>query len=876
MPSKKLTFLFLAICNLLLASTLSAQAQGVLKAYYTKITKQEHWEPYSRTREHADIMVELNDLLKVEFWRGTSYLPVLHSKNRSFPFEEIISRSGDGNKTMPDKTNLYSYVKIIEQTEKKTVIQWKYLPEFHSINPRITNSNLFVIETFTFKENGIVERIIKQGTQDPDAWNDPNYVIQRTYRLSTKGIKLITSKPIPNTYAKPLAAKPSPLLGPNIVEPILWWKFDEGNNKETLENIQKTKSFIKGNKVYWSQGISGTALSLDGYNNFVEHKSTIGNKDTYSFEVWIALAAAPFDLMGILSQENIGLFTDAEGGLHWKSGKSTITAHNALKGNYGKWVHIVGTKDSKAMRLYLNGKETASGKGNAIKLRSDIIKIGHSETLDPNATPYTLEGLIDEFRIYDLALTAQQIENSRINFYPGREIVENPDIEMALIPEGTSKGKFGAHYEKLKYTQRWDNLHRDGDYADIVVEYDNAPVKTIFWRAATYSPFHTNGSKGRFNSEFNENFGPTGPENDCCYEPMSDKKHEFSHARIIENTPARAVVHWRYPLSKPNKIINHTDTSTGWGDISDWYMYCYPDGITAYDMRFWTEDRNNFVEWSEGMILMGPGENPRDVLPFKSTVTNANLTEIQHWDWSTSSRKLDYYSWDNDPNTIKPTIQVINLKGSPYKPFLIFAEENVKYWGPYIHWDRLSHWPVGQRYSSLEVEKDGIDTRIAHFSLLKTIPPLFGEPGGHHKTGTITDGAYLTQVRLEGMTNRNLSELRRLQKSWANAPEIKDETGLSGSYQREQRAFVFTSTADTMTFTLDASETQPLDNPCLVIKHWGPHKDVQLTLNNKAEGIAFKKGIYMDTDGTETMVIYMPFTANTPTHITLKKGNKQQ
>ena len=63
---------------------------------------------------------------------------------------------------------------------------------------------------------------------------------------------------------------------------------------------------------------------------------------------------------------------------------------------------------------------------------------------------------------------------------------------------------------------------------------------------------------------------------------MSDKENRYSHVRIIENTDARAVVHWRYGLCE---VVNYTcanpDPTTGWTDWADEYFTIYPDGVAA-------------------------------------------------------------------------------------------------------------------------------------------------------------------------------------------------------------------------------------------------------------------------------------------------------
>ena len=144
-------------------------------AYYTHIVTSDEFEKYSRTGDYADIIVDLGkENGKFVFWRGSSYLPYWEpAKGEKVYADEIIPRSGDGSKTMPDKVNSFSVVKIIENSANKVVVHWRYLPVFGKGNPHseVIPTN-FVDEYFTFSPNGTVRRTIKQGTPEIDDWAD--------------------------------------------------------------------------------------------------------------------------------------------------------------------------------------------------------------------------------------------------------------------------------------------------------------------------------------------------------------------------------------------------------------------------------------------------------------------------------------------------------------------------------------------------------------------------------------------------------------------------------------------------------------------------------------------------------------------------------
>lgn len=134
----------------------------------------------------------------------------------------------------------------------------------------------------------------------------------------------------------------------------------------------------------------------------------------------------------------------------------------------------------------------------------------------------------------------------------------------------------------MSYFETWDALWRFGDYADVVVGFDQSPAKFVFWRGVSYVPMMVNETNQWFTEEFNETgWTATAPGDN---EPMSDKACWDSHVRVIENNGARVVVHWRYRLENPYHHWVNYDTN-GWGDIADWYYYIYPDGVASKLMR---------------------------------------------------------------------------------------------------------------------------------------------------------------------------------------------------------------------------------------------------------------------------------------------------
>jgi hypothetical protein len=148
------------------------------------------------------------------------------------------------------------------------------------------------------------------------------------------------------------------------------------------------------------------------------------------------------------------------------------------------------------------------------------------------------------------------------------------------LPSGPrGPGGFGAYYTTLKYAEAWDEPWRIGPDADVVVQFDNGGHKFVFWRGTSYIPCWVTDTDIWYTNEFVERRGKDSPNTKGCCEPMSDKQCRYSHVRIIENTDARCVIHWRYAPVDVGYNHPFIDPETGWSDWVDEYYTIYPDAI---------------------------------------------------------------------------------------------------------------------------------------------------------------------------------------------------------------------------------------------------------------------------------------------------------
>jgi len=416
------------------------------------------------------------------------------------------------------------------------------------------------------------------------------------------------------------------------------------------------------------------------------------------------------------------------------------------------------------------------------------------------------------------------------------------------LPAGENiPNNFGATYTKLKCSPEWDGLWRVGDYADIVVSFDNKPCRFVFWRGTNYLPSLVTepGTKGIWISD-------QGPEDytDQCYEHMSDKMCRYSHVRLIENTDARVVVHWRNASVGISYDWLSTDDD-GWGLWTDEYWYIYPDAVSVrYQVSGRLADFPG-VQTQQNEMLSQPGKRPEDNVPYDAITLSNMEGETETWNYSLGKTFRKGPAIAENRNLI-----YMNLY-SDYKHFNI--GEIGSHWVPYSQWEsmRLAHgytkYNAWNHYPFGLLPSDGTVTTGRDRTTSSCLGTLYG-------LQHLLDDGRSELYNIYGITNLPATELKVLNRSWNTAPQLTDiNGGKSNGYDKRQRAYVILKESDKLSFKLNGSEENPILNPCFVIKNWGSKPLAHLEIDGKKQAVDenFRQGIIKDTDCTETLVIWL-------------------
>jgi len=590
------------------------------------------------------------------------------------------------------------------------------------------------------------------------------------------------------------------------------------------------------------QGVKGKSKLFDGF--FTEHiiaANVIASSSSFTISAWIAPQEYASTVAAIADKE-----TDFKKGFLFGINQTgNLSASVAVNGD---WVTCVSSKavpllqwtyvsmvveNGKAINLYINGENVGSIvlTANTILCDTCLLSIGKTQTKTTAAnterttsafikTNNRFDGLMDELSIYANALTANEV---LANFKSIIPTVKQP-LQYRQMPSGkTGPAKFGAVYTKLKYSSGWDSLWRGSEQPDIVVRFDNSPVKFVFWRGTGYIPAIVNEKNMWMTDQSLEHWG-TGE----CYEAMGDKQTRYSHVRLIENNAARVVIHWRYALAGIKHQLFPEDEN-GWSDWADEYWTIYPDGIAARKQVLWSKryetDKAN-MQWQETIFFCQPGTKPQD---------NVDMEAISFMDMQ---GKKASYSWIDGPPKLKmftnpqyQPIEYVNFK-SEYKPFSIFDEKrvcqpfsfgNMKEYTTFPNWN---HWPVQQVMS---------DGRNAVAPDKPSHSSLTGSNGKMQIVEKRGDGIYWASS-LKGMTKQPIDSLMMLAKSWNNAAALSNlANGFVYSYDKYQRAYILvvpTNAPKTISFTINASVESPIYNLPIVLENYSANIN-RVQLNNK-------------------------------------------
>ncbi|MEM7370355.1 MAG: LamG domain-containing protein [Bacteroidota bacterium] len=852
-------------------------AQSPFYAYHTKVihTSTDYFGKY------ADLIVVIGQGHQLEFTRRTQYLPRWVTPTGTFMVDDFFPGRDS------DHEFSYNYVRLIEQSAEKIVVHWRYIPDIDAIDRANENLNptflegftSAVHEIFTIYPTGKVERVVKDARNSKyHSWTKQGYADRQLLELTEKGV-VHGSVEWGDKSLTPM----SPVDKSRVVDtrtlssPILTWSFDEGGGdypEELIEDLpdiltyepetfidhtieSRTLAFhpIRGHGAVYKKGVSGTSLGFDGYYTGVfvpkiaaEQGTTYFNENGHpelteamSLEAWIALDVYPYNEAPIIHHsENFGekgfyFGVGPYGKLIFRVNGQEVISEEPI--DLYRWTYVAAIYGRESMSIYVDGVSiaTTSAQGHFEQPDTDFMVGLNTEKercTDYVRGPmqnipflYGIQGLLDEVKVYDTALSPKQIKTHYQTFVP--KDLHSP-LEKAVLPGENGVGEtFGATYKTLQHHELWDKMWRLPEQADIVVKFDHNPASVVYWHGTNFAANWVTDNNRWMADQSSEIFTKHG-----CSEHMADKQTRHSYARIIENHEARVVIHWRYPC------VDVGYTCTNRRNWTDEYHTIYPDGTAVRTVAF---NNTKAPGFQDIQYFTNPGETALDVIHLNA-MTVANIAgETLELVWEKPNK--------NPPQQLEDaTIEWINPK-SDWKVFTIFQGPGITTWGhaeqssytddpfagPWNHWP-VSLLPSDGRYAI------GHD-RVTHFAV------------GANDNAPIHGG-----MIHYGFTNQSVETVIPIARYWQRPPVLVPQKGIQAAdYLKEEKAYhIVGDGQSSLRFAIQADANSPLIHPAFVISNFSPAK-LSLTIDGQqiTDKNDLKIGKAYDVQGNPQTIIWL-------------------
>jgi hypothetical protein len=211
-----------------------------------------------------------------------------------------------------------------------------------------------------------------------------------------------------------------------------WWQFDEGSGTVAKDSSGHSHDGTLNGGPKWVGGPLGGALDFDGTDDFVEIPDDPGLSITGAITIaaWTNMRPTSSGEMAILSKGGWAandlpyeLTEERDGVIFWQfyndAGRDSCSPDSP---SAGEWHHIAATYDGKVFQCYIDGvlaREWAYA--GAMPKNTASVTIGRRSR---GGTFFN--GMIDDVRLYDRALTAGQVNVVLAGGAPVYGKAENP------------------------------------------------------------------------------------------------------------------------------------------------------------------------------------------------------------------------------------------------------------------------------------------------------------------------------------------------------------------------------------------------------------------------------------------------------------------
>ncbi|MHC4113481.1 MAG: LamG-like jellyroll fold domain-containing protein, partial [Planctomycetota bacterium] len=193
---------------------------------------------------------------------------------------------------------------------------------------------------------------------------------------------------------------------------VAHWKFDDGTGSAAIDSVGSNNGTLYGDAA-WTTGRIDGALSFDGNGDYVEVTPlTVLAGDSFTVQAWIRMGESAGPWNAIMTQHDSG-----SNGCYFYVTNNTPTFYIYVSPSFAQvispetliaeqWYNVAATNDGSNLKLYVDGllKDTISSVGFTGTMGGSFI--GHEPI-----TPVHYNGLIDDVRIYNRAVSESEFQN---------------------------------------------------------------------------------------------------------------------------------------------------------------------------------------------------------------------------------------------------------------------------------------------------------------------------------------------------------------------------------------------------------------------------------------------------------------------------------
>ncbi len=215
------------------------------------------------------------------------------------------------------------------------------------------------------------------------------------------------------------------------------YSFDEGTGTTVADASGNGNNGMISGVTWTSAGQYGNALSFSGIRSSVTipDSASLHLTTGMTLEAWVNPSTVDSAWRDVIYKGNDNYYLEATspqsaapGGGGTFNGTDDVATFGTAPLAANTWTHLAVTYDGVTVRLYVNGVQVASGaQAGDILTSANALKIGSDSFYGQ-----CFQGMIDEVRVYNVALPAAQIEsdmNTPIGIAPS-------DTQPATVPNG--------------------------------------------------------------------------------------------------------------------------------------------------------------------------------------------------------------------------------------------------------------------------------------------------------------------------------------------------------------------------------------------------------------------------------------------------------